>query len=131
MRSLLRQNESLAPPFECQAFEFPTTHLPYGGSCFERRIVYINNACPYLCSIFQEKDVLHSIRKNTTMSTKKIRKGLFSFEKIFSHSSKAEGIHPFQIEKIDNKFEALQRTRASGALLDGLMTDEVIARIKV
>jgi hypothetical protein len=24
------------PNFECQAFEFPTTHLPYGGSFFNQ-----------------------------------------------------------------------------------------------
>jgi hypothetical protein len=62
---------------------------------------------------------------------KKIREDFFIFEKIFSHSSKVEGIHPFQIEKIDNKFEALQWTRPSEALSDGLITDEVIARVKV
>jgi hypothetical protein len=51
------------PQFECQAFEFPTTHLPYGGSFFEQRIVCINKDSPCFCSIFQEKDVLHLIRK--------------------------------------------------------------------
>ena len=71
------------PQFECQAFELPTTHLPYGGSCFEIRIGYINKDSPCLCSIFQEKDVLHLIRKNRTMSTKKLGKTFPFLEKYF------------------------------------------------
>jgi hypothetical protein len=37
------------PKFECQAFELPTTHLPYGGSCFELRMV--TSTMPALISV--------------------------------------------------------------------------------
>jgi hypothetical protein len=36
------QTKAWHPNFECQAFEFPTTHLPYGGSFLELKVVYIN-----------------------------------------------------------------------------------------
>jgi len=65
------QTKTWHPQFERQAFEFPTTHLPYGGSFFKLRIVYIDKENPYFCSIFQEKYVLHLKQKNRTMSTKK------------------------------------------------------------
>ena len=65
------------------------------------------------------------------MSTKKIRTDFSIFATMFSNFSKAENIHPFQMEKIDNKFERLQRTRPWEALLDSSIVDEIIARVNI